>query len=98
MEERCNGSSLGFVARMRESHLGWKDGDLMLWHHFHRLSGNNIDVCHRDFAKRKHIERFCSTVGIGYYDYHLMTIIGNNDYFPDSRFKMPFYYIRNVAQ
>ena len=37
------------------------------------------------------------TVGIGYYDYHLMTNIENNDYFPDSRFKMPFYYIRNIA-
>ena len=30
------------------------------------------------------------TVLIGYYDYHLMTNIGNSDYFPDSRFKMPF--------
>ena len=53
MEERCNGSSLGFVARMRESHLGWKEGRkegdlfLMLWLHFHRLSSNNIDVCNK---------------------------------------------------
>ena len=47
---------------------------------------------HREFAD------ICrSTVDIGYYDYHLMTNIGNNDYFPDSPFKMPFYYIRNIA-
>ena len=26
----------------------------------------------------------CNPVGIGYYDIHLMTDIGNNDYFPDS--------------
>ena len=38
-----------------------------------------------------------NTVGIGYYDYHLMTNIAYNDYIPDSRFKMPFYYIRIIA-
>ena len=42
-------------------------------------------------------EEVKNTEGIGYHDYHLMTNIGNNDYFPDSRFKMPFYYIRNIA-
>ena len=37
------------------------------------------------------------TVGIGYYDYHLMTNIAYNDYIPNSQFKMTFYYIRIIA-
>ena len=36
-------------------------------------------------------------MGIGYYDYHLMTNIAYYDYIPDSRFKLSFYYIRIIG-
>ena len=58
--------------------------------------GGCVNLRTRGVSKNPKILR-TSYVYRPYYEYHLMTNIGNNDYFPDSRFKMPFYYIRNIA-